>query len=117
MLFRSRLPVLPPAPFGSDVATLWHEALADQRTKLAMVTTVVLAAYAGLLLLLGFVAGSKLHRLLGIGLFGVALVKLALVDVWSLERVYQIVVLVTLGASLLAGGFLYARFRERVRSP
>jgi len=116
-LVATRLPVLPPAPFGSDVAALWHEALADQRTKLAMVKTVVLAAYAGFLLLLGFVAGSKLHRLLGIGLFGVALAKLALVDVWSLERVYQIVVLVTLGASLLAGGFLYARFRERIRSP
>jgi uncharacterized membrane protein len=40
--------------------------------------------------------------------------KLALVDIWSLQRVHQMLVLLGVGALLVAAGFFYARFGRRL---
>ena len=77
--------------------------------------TVVLGLYAAVALAVGFVMRNRLHRFLGIGLFGATITKLAFYDVWSLERLYKIVVLVASGLLLLGGGYLYARFGPRIR--
>jgi hypothetical protein len=90
--------------------------LAAQAGRLAMTTTLVLAASAALLLTAGFVARSAMHRYFGLVLFSATLLKLAVYDVWKVERVYQILLLTGVGALLVSGGFLYARFGKRLIS-
>lgn len=82
--------------------------------RLSMVTTLVLGAYAALLVSVGFGAREPWHRYLGLSLFAGTLGKLVLVDVWELERIYQISILVGVGALLLGASFLYARFGGRL---
>ncbi len=82
--------------------------------ELLMLSTLILGVYAAGLLGLGFCARNQLHRLLGLGLLAVTLLKLALFDVWSLDRIYQMLVLVGVGSLLVAAGFLYARFGRRL---
>ena len=112
---------LPAAPTGVVDAnefqaflTAYTEALVGQRQRLAMLTTLIMGVYAGGLLGYGFSAKDRTHRYLGLGLFALTLAKLALSDVWSLERPYQILVLVGTGGLLLGSGFLYARFGRRL---
>jgi uncharacterized membrane protein len=78
--------------------------------RLDMWTTLVLGVYAALLVGIGFAARERVHRWLGLGLFAVTLGKLALHDVWRMERPYQIAVFLAIGALLLGASFLYARY-------
>src|SRR6185436_15012957 len=82
----------------------------DVTNRLSMVTTLVMGVYAALLISIGFGAREPGHRYLGLGLFAVTLAKLIAFDVWQLERVHQILILVGVGALLLGASFLYARF-------
>jgi len=90
------------------------EALWAAAGSLDMWTTLVLGAYAALLVGLGFAARERVHRWLGLGLFAVTLGKLALHDVWRMERPYQIAVFLSVGALLLGASFLYARYGTRL---
>ncbi len=74
----------------------------------------MLGGYAAALLLGGFVARNRYHRIAGIVLISLTGGKLALWDVWHLPRVYQILVLVGIGTLMLGAGFLYARFGKRL---
>jgi hypothetical protein len=94
----------------------FDEALSMQSNQLDMVTTVVFGVYAVLLLVAGFGLRNKLHRLLGLCLFGLALGKLGLWDIWSLETIYKIVVGATIAALMLLGAFLYGRFGNRIKN-
>ncbi len=94
----------------------FQQSLASQSYRLDMLATVVLAVYAAGLLVCGFVLRNLPHRIFGIVLFGVTLGKLVFWDIWELARIYQIIVLVAVGLLLLAGGFLYARFGERIKT-
>jgi predicted membrane protein DUF2339/uncharacterized protein DUF3999 len=94
----------------------FDQSLYAQAHRLDMVATVVLAIYAAILLVIGFLFRNFVHRILGIVLFAVTLGKLVLWDVWELARIYQIIVLVAVGLLLLAGGFLYARFGQRLKT-
>ncbi|MEO8797065.1 MAG: DUF2339 domain-containing protein, partial [Polyangiaceae bacterium] len=112
---------LPPAP---GIALDFHEwatfatsldaAHASQRSALSMLTTLVLGVSGAALLVAGFAARDALHRYLGLVAFIVALGKLALWDVWMIDRIYQIVLFIGMGGLLVAGGFLYARFGKRL---
>jgi uncharacterized membrane protein len=53
---------------------------------------------------------SGVHRLAGLVLTGIVILKLYLYDVWQLGRVYQIIAFVILGILLLSTSFLYSRF-------
>ena len=91
-----------------DAALLAH---AD---RAAMMVTLVMALYAAALVAIGFSRRDRAHRYLGLGLFGVTLGKLVLWDVWHLQRVYQMLVLVGVGALLLGASYLYARLGRRL---
>ncbi len=112
------LPLGPPAGGVAAEFDDWlrqaRDTLASQSTRQAMVATVCMGTYAAGLLAAGFGLRNRISRLAGLVLFGVTLGKLAFFDVWSLERLLQIIVLVTVGLLLLAGGFLYARFGRRL---
>lgn len=92
----------------------YAEAVVAQRERLSMTTTLLLALYAAALVGVGFSRRDRAHRYLGLGLFALTLAKLVFWDVWHLARGYQILILVAVGALLLAASFLYARFGKRL---
>ncbi len=92
----------------------WHTAMDAQQGSLSMLTTLILGLSAAGLLVAGFAVRDAFHRIMGLVLFVVTVAKLALWDVWNVERLYQIILLTGVGALLVAGGFLYARFGARI---
>jgi uncharacterized membrane protein len=60
---------------------------------------------------IGVARRSGVHRLAGLVLTGIVILKLYLYDVWQLGRVYQIIAFVILGILLLSTSFLYSRFK------
>ncbi|WP_437649981.1 DUF2339 domain-containing protein [Sorangium sp. So ce362] len=112
------LPPAPPAPLDAaeftELAVQHRAALEDQQGSLAMATTLVLALAAIALLTAGFAARDAFHRYAGLSLFAVTIAKLVAWDVWHVERIYQIALFTGVGALLVGGGFLYARFGRRL---
>jgi uncharacterized membrane protein len=118
---RAAFTVIPPLPpMALDDAEWWafregfDRALEAQSGSLSMGTTLVLGLAAIVLLAAGFAARSALHRGMGLALFLATVAKLAAWDIFNLERLYQIVTLTGVGALLIGGGFLYARFGKRL---
>lgn len=111
-------PTQPPypldAPEWAAFMKQYDNARFAQRGWMAMSTTLVMAIAAALLLVAGFIAREAFHRYLGLCLFLLTVLKLALWDVWNIERLYQIILLTGVGALLVSGGFLYARFGRRL---
>ncbi|MBK6848131.1 MAG: DUF2339 domain-containing protein [Proteobacteria bacterium] len=112
------LPAEPAVALAEDefgaFRSAYFSAVRLQEGRRAMVTTLALGLYAAALVGLGFGRRHAPSRLLGLGFFSLTLVKLALHDVWRLERPYQIAVLVGVGALLLTASFLYARHGRRL---
>ncbi len=98
----------------ADWGRAFRRAVEEQQGRLAMAATLVLGAFAALLVAAGFAARSAFHRWLGLGLFVITLAKLALWDVWRLPRLYQIGVFLAVGILLLAASYLYARHGSRI---
>ena len=73
------------------------------------------ALYAAVLIVLGIVRRWRWLRLSGLGLLAVPVAKLFVYDAFSLEREYRVAAFIGLGALLVAGGFLYQRYRRVVR--
>ncbi|CAN5435824.1 hypothetical protein BH23VER1_BH23VER1_10100 [soil metagenome] len=63
----------------------------------------------------GMIAGLRLTRRLGLGLLAVALVRVIVTDVWHLPAVPRFLTFLVIGIVLLALGFLYNRYEEKVR--
>ncbi|WP_438029309.1 DUF2339 domain-containing protein [Sorangium sp. So ce233] len=114
----TELPPAPPAPLDeaefAELVVQHRAALEAQQGSLAMATTLVLALAAIALLTAGFAARDAFHRYAGLALFAVTIAKLVAWDVWHVERIYQIALFTGVGALLVGGGFLYARFGRRL---
>jgi len=74
--------------------------------------SVLAGAYAVMLVALGSARRHAATRILGIGLFGMVVVKLYLYDVWLLSALYRMAAFAILGVLLLAASYLY---RQRTR--
>ncbi len=98
---------------GSGFEAL-RSAISEQHEKLAMVTTLVMALYALMLIAVGFGIRERVHRYLGLGLFALTVGKLALVDIWQLSNIQKTFVLVGVGVLLFVASFLYARLGNRI---
>ena len=83
-------------------------------SKMAFASSLLLAVYGLALMAQGMARNFRLHRVLGLGLFALVVVKLYLYDIWQLDRFYRILAFVVLGALLLSGSFLYSRYRHRL---
>jgi len=83
-------------------------------SKLTFASSLLLAMYGLALVGQGMARSFRLHRVLGLGLFALVIVKLYFFDIWQLDRVYRILAFVVLGGMLLAGSFLYSRYRHRL---
>ena len=100
------------AILGWLVGEVWTHLGGDLRRP---ATTVLVATYAAALLAGGFALRHAFHRWLGLGLLTLALGKLLLADLWGFSVLARMIVLISVGALLLASGFLYARFSERIK--
>jgi uncharacterized membrane protein len=76
--------------------------------------SVLFALYAITLIVAGVASRSALNRVAGLGLMALVIVKLYLLDVWELGRIYRISAFVALGVLLIATSFLYSKFRRLV---
>lgn len=63
----------------------------------------------------GFLARARLYRLGGLGILAIALCKILLLDVWSLDLPVRILSFLILGSVLLLLGYLYNRYADRIR--
>ncbi len=78
-------------------------------------STLCWAGLATLLVGAGFARQSRLTRSLGLGLFAATVLKVALWDLWTLGRAWQVSVLLGVGALLLLASYFYARRGGRAR--
>lgn len=78
--------------------------------------SVLLAAYALILVGAGVATRTAVNRLTGLVLIGLVIVKLYLFDVWQLQRPYRISAFIALGFFLISTSFLYSRFRPLIES-
>ncbi|MGZ5567819.1 MAG: DUF2339 domain-containing protein, partial [Limisphaerales bacterium] len=75
------------------------------------------AAWAGLALVtiaLGFAFRERMYRWIGLAILACALGRVVM-DVWNLELIYRILSLLALGVVLLALGFVYNKYQEKIR--
>jgi len=85
--------------------------------RVALVSLSVLWGGAGLALVLTGLIGRAAHRRhLGLALLGLTVAKVFLFDLASAPTVLRIVAFLATGLALLAGAYLYARFRERLEA-
>ncbi len=106
------------ATAGVDMADadLSGSRLAGARAATVVALTAVMALFGAAVLAWGFAVRSRLDRWVGLGVVGLALLKLVTYDLSVMDSVARTIVLVCFGALLLASGFLYARFAPGVKS-
>lgn len=63
----------------------------------------------------GFLLRSRIFRLGGLAILAIALLRIALFDVWRLELPFRIFSFLALGSVLLVLGYLYNRYEEKIR--
>ena len=122
--------IIPAFLFAANLLTLWvlnvevistvDAALPDVSRSIAnnlksLSLSMLWALYAALLIVLGFARRLRWVRLTGLALLMVPVVKLFVLDVFELEQGYRVAAFMSLGAILVAGGFLYQRFRGAIR--
>jgi uncharacterized membrane protein len=107
---------------GLEVAG-WAGRTSDPQDVANVVSTgisILMAVYATALVVIGVALRSALNRILGLGLFAMVILKLYLLDVWSLSRGFRITAFLALGGLLLLVSYLYSRYKpalERLWRP
>lgn len=80
--------------------------------KLHLVLSGVWILYGIIVVVIGFLRDVRSIRLGGIALLGLAILKVFLYDLNSLEQPYRIVSFIALGIILLGASYLYTRYRS-----
>lgn len=93
----------------------------DSRTDLtsptslkALISSMILACYGFQFIASGFARRAAFPRILGLILFGIVIVKLYVYDIWLLAVGYRMVAFIVLGVMLLAGSYLYSKYRDKL---
>lgn len=63
---------------------------------------------------LGFALHERVYRWAALAVLGSALLRVVMLDVWKLETIYRIFSFLALGIVLLALGYFYTRFQEKI---
>ncbi len=95
----------------------WAGRTASPEDQFSVETTgisILMALYALMLVGIGVATRTAFHRVLGLGLMGMVVLKLYLSDVWSLSRVFRITAFLALGGLLLLVSYLYSRFKPMI---
>jgi uncharacterized membrane protein len=77
--------------------------------------TVSWAGLAALLLAAGFILRDRMHRWMGLGIIACAIIRVFASDVWKLEQIYRILSFMALGVVLIALGFVYSKYQDKIR--
>jgi uncharacterized membrane protein len=72
------------------------------------------STYSALMFALGVIRNQPWARYVGVGLFGLTIVKMVSVDLWELEILHRMIAFLGLGALLLLCSLMYNRFRDLV---
>ena len=81
----------------------------------SLALSLVWAVYASVGLALGVLMRRPELRSASLGLLAIPVVKLFLFDSFALDQGYRVAAFLSLGGIMLAGGFLYQRYREAIR--
>jgi hypothetical protein len=84
---------------------------ADVTGAFTVASSVLIALHALVMVAIGVGTRTAAHRITGLVLLGLVVVKLYVYDVWELSRLFRTVAFVGLGVLLLATSYLYSRFR------
>ncbi len=87
--------------------------LEDNVTSLSL--SILWAIYAAILIVLGVAKRWRWVRSAGLVLLAIPVLKLFIIDTFSLEREYRVAAYLVLGILLVAGGFLYQRYSRAIR--
>jgi uncharacterized membrane protein len=87
--------------------------LRDIRLAQQLSLSLVWIVYGGAMLIVGISRRRRLLRFMALGLLGLAIIKVFLLDLSELESIYRIISFIALGAILLVVSFLYQRYRQR----
>jgi uncharacterized membrane protein len=74
--------------------------------------SILWSLFAFVFIYVGIKRNLKPVRYLGLGLFSVVALKIFFVDLSKLDQLYRIIAFVVLGLVILAGSFIYLRFRD-----
>jgi uncharacterized membrane protein len=74
------------------------------------------ALYSMLLVAIGIARRYQLIRLLAIILFGLTILKVFLLDLSELEKIYRIISFIGLGIILLTASFMYQKYRNQINN-
>jgi hypothetical protein len=102
--------VLSLAAMSSEVITFVPSGYAK-----SMGLTLLWAAYAFVLIVVGILRKWRRVRLGGLALLAVAIVKLFVIDTFTLGSGYRVAAYLILGILLLAGGYVYHRYGEVIK--
>ena len=86
-----------------------YSEIVTERLAISLISA-VWALYACVLIWIGLRSRSRLRRILGFVLFGVTILKILVVDMNALDRVYRIVSFIASGLLLLVSGYFYQRY-------
>ena len=81
-----------------------------------LASTLLLAVYGLMLVMLGVQSRTVINRVMGLILFAIVIFKLYLSDVWMLDKIFRMIAFLALGGLLVAGSYLYSRFRTRIET-
>ena len=94
----------------SSSSRVWN--LGEQKTAAAL--SFLWAFYGFCLLLAGIIKKIMPLRIAALSLFGVTLAKVLSVDMRFVDRLYKMMLLLGIGAVLLAGAFFYRKYRRNL---
>jgi hypothetical protein len=81
-----------------------------------LASTLLLAVYGLALLVIGIRTRTVINRVMALVLFAVVIFKLYLSDVWIFDVIFKMVAFLALGGLLVAGSYLYSRYRSRIET-
>jgi len=81
-----------------------------------LASTLLLAIYGLGLLMIGIRTRTVINRVMGLILFALVIFKLYLSDVWMFDVIFKMIAFLALGGLLVAGSYLYSRYRTRIET-
>lgn len=98
--------------FGAKMEYGYEKNLENQRN---MWFSIVWALYSSLLMVIGFLREYKLFRTMALVLFGITILKVFFMDLSYLTGFPRILSFIILGFLLLGVGFIYNRYRDKIK--
>jgi hypothetical protein len=109
----------------SEITAFWHvrdawnglrRLTTDAQFAREMMLSMTWAGYATALVVAGIRRNYAPIRYLAFAVFGVTILKVFMVDLAELDRIYRVTSIIALGVTLLVTSYLYHRFRGRMEA-